>query len=126
MLKSGRVRAGLVYRSDRRRCALAQYAGCSIGYFASELSGGRVVDGGRSFPPPLTIITTFKLGHVFYYHSFVPLYYRQTSITAKISHTIFTNDFSSSRQSRVPVLKSWNHGLFLKLESRNVVVGDGR
>ena len=57
MLKSGRVRAGLVYRSDRRRCALAQYAGCSIGYFASELSGGRVVDGGRSFPPPLTIIT---------------------------------------------------------------------
>jgi len=60
VLKSGRVRAGLVYRSDRRRCALAQYAGCSIGYFASELSGGRVVDGGRSFPPPLTIITTFK------------------------------------------------------------------
>ena len=97
MLKSGRVRAGLVYRSDRRRCALAQYAGCSIGYFASELSGGRVVDGGRSFPPPLTIITTY----------------------------IF-NDFSSSRQSRVPALKSWNHGLFLKLESRNVVVGDGR
>ena len=49
MLENGRVHADLVYRCGGcRKRALAQSAGC-IGYFASKLSGCRVVDGGSSF-----------------------------------------------------------------------------